>query len=274
MVFKSAKFPSSFSVVRSPHQQHPSRMSCFCHKLLTRQYHSITQSEVSRRPNFFCLRSLKLIYSKAEILRRTWSEAPQLFQADPPPPPIENPVVQARGKRPASGSAPRARKHPRTLSDSLIPDRPRDQPSQVFSTPPLSSTAIDLVETYSYQIAARILGRGDRLDIQQGSGSGGVFARIFLAIERSDQKIEIQQLFRRACCYAFAQLHKKGTSVDPIVQEIENELPLAQDTRQKVYHIFRIGTKWVAIVEQFASIVNRASQQLTGLLCLLGSPSV
>ncbi|KAI5455730.1 hypothetical protein BGZ63DRAFT_136907 [Mariannaea sp. PMI_226] len=199
-------------------------MPCFCHKLLTRQYHSITKSET-------------------EILKRTSAEAPHLFQAR---------------KRSASG---------------LAPGRQRTQVQPVRATLSLSPTAADLIRTYSSQNALKVFGEGgNRLDIQQG-GSSGVFVRIFLVIGRSDQKIEVQQIFRRACCYAFAQLHKKGTSVDPIVQEIENALPLARDTRQKVYNILRIGTKWVTILETFASILDCAPQQLTGLLCVLGSAS-
>ncbi|KND92894.1 hypothetical protein TOPH_02403 [Tolypocladium ophioglossoides CBS 100239] len=235
-------------------------MTCFCHKLLSKQYSDITKSE-------------------AEILTQTWKEAPHLFRVPPlSPPDVENPTVQRRTKRSTTGTASRVRKHPRTLpalsSNNLIPDRSRDQPSQACnSEPPLSSTIINLVNTYSYQNAVRVFGIGDGLDIQHGTGSSGVFVRVFLAIERGDQKIEIQQVFRRICCYAFAQLHRKGISVDPIVQEIENALPLVQDTRQKVYHILRIGTKWVAIVEKFGSIVNRTPPQLTGLLCLLGSGS-
>jgi hypothetical protein len=226
------------------------------------------------RPNSI-VTAIKLIYPEAGILNRTLLEAPHLFQANPPAPqPIENPGAQERVTRPAPGLAPQARKRQRTLPDSLIPGRPQGRPLQLTSTPPLSSTVTDLVKTYSYQYAERAIGRADALDIQQGSGSSGSFAKVFHAIERTDQKIEIHQLFRRACCYAFAQLHEKGTSVDPIVQEIKNELPQIQDARNKVYNILRIGAKWVAIVEQFGSIVNRTPQQVTGLLCLLRSASV
>ena len=98
--------------------------------------------------------------------------------------------------------------------------------------------------------------------------------RIFVAIEQSERKVRVQQLFRRVCCYGLALLHKKGTSIDPVVWEIQNALPHAQhNIRQKVYHILRIGTKWAAIIEQFASILSCVPQELTGLLCLLGSAS-
>lgn len=187
---------------------------------------------------------------------------------------MEYPVVRAKGKRAASDTAPLSRKHPRTLSDSssksLIPSQPREQPLQII--PSLSPNAADLVKTYSYKNAVTVFGESG-LDILQGTDCGGVFVKLFLIIERSDPKIELQQLFRRTCCYAFAKLHEKGASVDPMVQEIENTLPLAQRTKERVKGILRAGTKWITIVEQFASIVNRAPQQLTGLLCPLRSAS-
>jgi hypothetical protein len=226
-------------------------------------------------------------------LKRTLSEAPRLFQADPPTPPdntpqplpqarprsrrkrrLENSVVQTRGRRPAYNSVLPAQEQPRTHSDTLIPDQPRDQQSQLLFAPPLSSTTNSLIGTYSCQTAVRIFAQGDGLSTQQGTTTSPISVRIFIAIERSDQKIEIQQLYRRACYYAFAQLHTKGSSVDSIVQEIENELPIVQDARRKVYNILRIGTKWMAIVEEFASIINHTPQQVIGLLYLLGSPSV
>jgi hypothetical protein len=108
--------------------------------------------------------------------------------------------------------------------------------------------------------------------MQQISGSSSNFVRIFLAVERSDQNIEIQQLFRRICCYVAARLHAKHTSVDLIVREIENAVPAGGDIRQKVYNILRIGTKWLSIVEDFKSITGDP-QQLTGLLCLFNSAS-
>lgn len=240
-------------------------MSCLCHKLLTRQYSSITEREVSRRLNFI-VRESRTHLRKAEILKRTWSEAPHLFHATPPTPPdIVNPVVQARGKRSASGSAPRARKHPRRLSRSssnnVILERPRDQPSEGFlgQSP---SAATRLEKTYSNQDVVISLEADNQLNIRQGDG---VYLRVFRAIQRADQ-------FQRICSYVFAKLHKKGTSVDPIVEEIQDALP-AEDTREKVYHFIHIGNKWAGIVEQFASIVNTPSKQLTGLLCLLGSAS-
>ena len=199
-------------------------------------------------------------------MNQTWTEAPHLFQATPPTPPDIEPALQTRAKRPASGTSSPELKRPRTIggsfSNSLIPHRPQDKPSEAVPNPARSfATAANLETTYSYQNAARIL-KGDPLEIQQ---RGGVYAKIFLAIERSDQ-------FQRICYYAFAKLHKKGTSVDPIVKEIQDVLQLpTQDIKQKIYHFLHIGNRWATIVEQFASIVEGVPQQLTGLLCLLRS---
>ncbi|KAL2693528.1 hypothetical protein Neosp_000088 [[Neocosmospora] mangrovei] len=232
-------------------------MECFCHKLRTQRYHEVTETETA-------------------ILKRTLKEAAHLFQANPlTPPDTERPVARARRKRSGSSLTPRVpkqlRKLPSSYSTSVITLRARDQSRQVTTS--LSSSARDLVKTYSYQNAVKTF-RGGKLEVQQKDGDTGLFVRIFLAIEGTDQKIEVQQLFRRTCCYGFAQLHEKGTSIDQIVHEIEDALPHDRKTiRQKVYNIHRIGAKWVAIIQQFASILQRAPQQLTGLLCLLGSPS-
>jgi hypothetical protein len=137
----------------------------------------------------------------------------------------------------------------------------------------LSSAVADLVKTYDYQNAVQAVARPVEPHLQRGSGPGGILARVFVVIEQTDENIKVHQLFRRACCYVFAQLHQKGSSTDWIAEQIENDVPHIQDARTKVYNILRVGRKWGAIVEQFASIVNRTPQQLTGLLCLLESAS-
>ncbi|KAF5974095.1 hypothetical protein FBULB1_7927 [Fusarium bulbicola] len=180
---------------------------------------------------------------RTEILKRSSTEAPYLFWA--------------RRKK----ASPPKRK------------RARDQQVAVIS---LSSTVAALIQSYSSCNAEKLFGEEgyNRFNIQQGAGSNNVFVKIFLAINRSDEKIEIQQIYRRFCCYVFAKLHQKHKSIDPIVQEIENALPFVADTRIKVYHHLRIGAKWATVLETFSPIlVNHAPQQLTGILCLLGSPT-
>lgn len=138
----------------------------------------------------------------------------------------------------ASSAACRVRKQARTISDScsssLIQDEALDHSSQTAAlTLPLSSTtAIDLEKTYSYKNAISRQG-GGQLHLQQGSDPAGHFVKIFLALERIDQKIDIHQVLQRICCYVFAQLHKRGSSVDQIVQEVKDALPLTKDTSKR-----------------------------------------
>ena len=155
-------------------------------------------------------------------------------------------------------------------SRSVILDQPRQQLSQDPAL--LSKSVHDLVKTYSCQIAKTVFEAGTkRLDIQQGSG---VFVRLYLSIEQSVQNIEAHQLVRRTCCYSFALLHQKCTSIDPIIKEIQNALPHGQNSvRDQVYNVLRIGEKWKTIIGDFASILNRDPQHVRGLLCLLGSAS-
>lgn len=199
-------------------------------------------------------------------MKRTWEEAPHLFYTALPAPKRKKRLSDVESREP---------KHPRTLSDScsnsLVQNGPREHPSQDTLILPPSFT-INLEKTYNCKNAGTIF-QGDSGQLDQESGPGGRFVRIFLAIERVDQNIEIQQLIQRVCCYVLAQLHIKGTSVDQIVSEVQNALPLAQNAKNKVYRFLHIGSKWVEILELFASITGVARQQLTGLLCLLQSGS-
>ncbi len=206
---------------------------------------------------------------KADLLKQAWAEASHLFG--------DISLAPARSKQPSLSR--QASRPPATLRRALDNDSPAScSPSPLGAGDRVVAAAThpavrDLVGTYSYQSAARAIGGPGSLRHQTGGDVGGVFASIFLAIERIDRKAEIHQLFRRVYCYAFAQLHEKGTSVDPIVQEIQDALPLVQDARQKVYYILRLGAKWTAIVHEFASISRSPPQELTGLLCLLGAAS-
>ncbi|RDA90092.1 hypothetical protein CP533_2944 [Ophiocordyceps camponoti-saundersi (nom. inval.)] len=140
-------------------------MTCLCQKLLTKHYSDITKSEI-------IVRNTELICSQAEILKQTWTEAPQLFEVPSlSPPDIDSPTSQRRPKRQKNGTESQVRKHPRTFStlssNRPIPHRSRDQPLQACDSElPLSPTTVDLTL---------------------------IKTPVFLAIERGDQKIETQQ---------------------------------------------------------------------------------
>ncbi|KAI9146641.1 Calcium-dependent protein kinase 1 [Paramyrothecium foliicola] len=212
-------------------------MECFCHKLSTQKFHNITESETA-------------------VLKTwaAWAEAARL-ETHPTTPPDSHSVIRASAKRPSSFPTQRARKQPRALPDSSSATRVVNQPEPERSQniQPLPKPVGDLVNTYSSQGAVEVLGiGGDSLDIAQEGKSRSI--KIYLAIERSNQNIETQQFIRRVYCYSFALLHQKNTSIDAIVQEIEDALPHAQTAiREKVYHIARIGEKWKAIIKDFGS---------------------
>jgi hypothetical protein len=201
---------------------------------------------------------------KVGILKRSCIEAPFLFQEASASAPHR---TRAKRKRVESELSP---KQPRKLSTSLrrSPNSAQLQLSQ--SAASFSPSAAQLVSTYSYTEAAKAFGNEIGFEIQPADSN---FARLFLAIERTDKTAKIQQLFRRTCCYAFAKLHAKGTSVDPIILEIKNALPLIEVSRTKIHNILRTGTKWIEIIEQLATIATFRLHQVTGLLCLLDSSS-
>lgn len=129
-----------------------------------------------------------------------------------------------------------------------------------------------LVQTYSSRSNPEVTAR--EVTIRQAGDTKSVFVKLFLAYEGGGQRAESQQAVQRLCCYAFAQLRPKGSSYDDIVQDIEDALPSVQGARNKVYHIGRIGTKWIAIVKKFASIVKCNASDVTGLLRVLEKATV
>lgn len=109
---------------------------------------------------------------------------------------------------------------------------------------------------------------GNKIDIQKLVGNGIV--KIFLAVQQTNQKIELQKFIRRVCCYVFAGLHAKQKSVDQIVQKVKEAVQYDQEgIRHKVYNIIRIGEAWKEIINDFASALDRDPQDCRGILCVL-----
>ena len=136
------------------------------------------------------------------------------------------------------------------------------------------ATVAELEKTYRYQ----------NIDVILSDNGGGIQGRaepfdivvdIFLAIERSDQIIEIRQVWKRIYCYALAKLHPKGTSVDIIVQRVQHAVGNAPAIKSRVYHYLRLGNRWKAIIDSFESLCKAIAQpskiRLTGILCMLGT---
>lgn len=239
------------------------RMPCLCYRLLNRQFHHITQDEVSCRSGFTSGSEVRLIQLQIRRLEEVWAEAIQHFpQTQRPTPRNKRPAPKPLPPRPLRPSP----QLPTSSPSSLVPAFPTEQSSHSSPTLP-GSNVINLAKTYS---AGGIVRIDCRLDIYQ---SGSKAASLFLAIERSGRNIQTQKLFRRICCYTFAQLHEKHTSISSIAQEIQKECPDDKVTTTKIEQILRIGRKWVEIVQSFRSIAKRNAQELTGLLCLLESAS-
>jgi hypothetical protein len=212
-----------------------------------------------------CPRQLADIF-KVGILKRWCADAPFLFQASASAPHR----TRVKRKRVESEPSPRPTKQPRKLPISL-PRRPDSTQLQLSQgTGSLSPTAAQLIRTYSYNKAVKAFGNEIEFEIQSANSSS---AKLFLTIEQNDTKVKIQQLFRRTCCYAFAKLHAKGCSVDPIVKEIQNALPHIEVTKAKISNILRVGTKWIEIIKQLENVTTFRSHQATGLLCLLETAS-
>ncbi|KAK0368392.1 LipA and NB-ARC domain-containing protein, partial [Colletotrichum limetticola] len=105
-----------------------------------------------------------------------------------------------------------------------------------------------------------------------------IYVRIFLAIEQSDQALELRELSKRFHCYALARLHPKGTTIDPTVTRIKKATSDYDGVRQKVYNILWMGRKWATTVGLLDSIIAAANisvgvPSLLGILWVLGPPS-
>ncbi|KPM35473.1 hypothetical protein AK830_g11102 [Neonectria ditissima] len=221
-------------------------MECFCHKLLAQKFDDITESET--------------------LILRAWVSASSSTLQPPgqpfAPPELAIPAGQKRGAGNSSNEAQSRKQLRKTVDTSLkCPATQLSHDKQLQLTLPKTDVS-KLIDTYSYEYAVKLF-KGDKLDTQQISSEGRPYTRIFLAIERNNQKIEVQQLLRRVYCYTFALLHPKGTSIDPIVQEINNALPHTQQSvREKVYNILRIGERWKEIINDFLSILSPESQAI------------
>ncbi|KAJ0163185.1 hypothetical protein CTA2_3380 [Colletotrichum tanaceti] len=228
-------------------------MACICDKLRREEFSSITPTE-------------------AEFLQKAYSKAAHLFTASRP-----TRRIHKRASNPSRGSV------------QLVPDAAQGlvrrgtdgQPAQQAWSQ--TNEVNELESSYPCQSLEQALdARGGRQLSAPESAAGGqnhIYVRIFLAVERSDQAIELRQLSRRFHCYSLAQLHPKGTSVDPIVKRIKDVVTHDDGIKKKVYNILWVGRQWAAIVELLDSIAKaanisvNAAPSLLGVLCVLGKGS-
>ncbi|EGE08383.1 hypothetical protein TEQG_07493 [Trichophyton equinum CBS 127.97] len=240
-------------------------MACFCDKLREERFSDFTEAE-------------------SRILRKAYSRAPNLFKGGHP------------GAAPNAGSVRKARKPssaPKKRMKALY-DSSRSQAqhpgqndfqTQSFShtdcviqiTPETDSTSVVALEnTYPHRDLEDILQTGDHYSLKPVPPDFIKTVNIILAIEQSEQIIQIKQLSKRIYYYALAKLHPKGTSVDAIVEQVQSVLKHDKNIRSKVYNYLRIGSRWSAIIEWFAFIVyksvsQKSTAELTGIFCVLGT---
>lgn len=185
------------------------------------------------------------------------------------------------------------------LPARTIQDTPEQQPSEALWSIVRSAACVnrntavkqnitivaELEKSYRCQNIEGILNEnGGDLRIQGSDNPSDVIVDIVLAIERSDQIIEIKQLWKRIYCYALAKLHPKGTSVDNIVQRVQDTLGNVPNIKTKVYQYLRLGERWGTLIDLFESVcrdaifrdcISQPSQiQLTGIICVLGTGSL
>lgn len=79
------------------------------------------------------------------------------------------------------------------------------------------------------------------------------------------------QLSKRLCCYALAQLQPKGSSINKIVEQAQTALGDVSNIKPKIYHSLKIGYRWRDIVIWVSQKFNNT---LTGILVVLGTVSL
>lgn len=138
----------------------------------------------------------------------------------------------------------------------------------------------ELERSYPCRALQRVLPAADsEVCLLRHANQRDIYVRIFLAIEESDQAIELRQLLKRFYCYALAKLHPKGTSIDPIIERIKDAIPTDNGIEQKIYNVLWTGRKWATIIKLLDSVVAAANisigvPSLLGVLCILGPPSM
>ncbi|KAF4419031.1 hypothetical protein CGGC5_v011015 [Colletotrichum fructicola Nara gc5] len=196
----------------------------------------------------------------AQLLQKAFTTAPQLFTTRKP-------------RRVHKKKAPNSR------VVASCTDAQRLSPSSHLRALHEADEIGELERSYPYHALQRVSpAAGSEVCLLRRADQHDIYVRIFLAIEQSDQAIELRQLSKRFHCYALAKLHPKGKSIDPIVERIKDAIPKDDGIRQKVYNILWTGRKWATIVGLLDSVVAAANisfgvPSLLGVLCILGPPS-
>lgn len=174
-------------------------------------------------------------------------------------------MIQATGKRKRS-SQPRPVRYQEPAFHTNTPDS--GLPTPPFpdsSAKPQSAVVLSLVNTYVADKTADAI-----TPSLHTSHASSINARIFSAFEQNSKS---QTALRRLYCIAFAERHLSCTSIQPIVQEIQRELPSVRYVESKVTRMLHLGSKWSAIHQMFAAIVKTSPDHVTGFICLLSAPS-
>ncbi|KAL4960558.1 LipA and NB-ARC domain protein [Aspergillus stella-maris] len=90
---------------------------------------------------------------------------------------------------------------------------------------------------------------------------------VFLSITRTNL-VDTQKL-KRLVCYALADLHPKGTSINHITLQLQGALGCIESPAQDIYQALRIGRRWKDIVSW---VSEKSGCPLTGILHVLKGP--
>lgn len=154
-------------------------------------------------------------------MRQAWLEAPHLFHDI-----ARDTEIQATGKRKRSPQPRPVHLQEPTVQNSLPDSGLPAPPSPESVAKPQSAVVLDLVKTYVTENTA------DAIRHSLGAfHAGSISARLYSAFEQNAKSLNALQ---RLYCIPFAEQHSSCTSIQPIVQEIQLELPSAQNVRRKV----------------------------------------
>jgi hypothetical protein len=217
---------------------------------------------------YLLLENAKTYPQQTDILIDVLEKAPYLFTTRRP----TLPGLEVRFEATLNSAAKPIQKHRRSSSNSIsrihkrrlqtssythfsqvrqptfaIQDLSQQQPSDAVPRTIVEqdiTTVAELEKIYRCQNIESILNdNNDHLHIQGSAEPFDVVVDIILAIERSDQIIEIKQLWKRIYCYVLAKLHLKRTSIDDIVQRAQYTMGNVKTIKTKVYHYFRLGNR-------------------------------
>lgn len=272
--------------------------NCLCSKLREKVYDRILPEEVStlthtslirkqpRPPPSFLDTELdyQAVLCQANILRTTYHEAPDLFEAahrgQVATSRLQTSVVQKR-KHPNPDNPSATRKRCRTFGNGLSLDVEFNRPISIdpapIALPSISKQVELLLSKVCLEGAEDILKIGGHLPQLDAFGTDPAFVRItrICAITEQLERRETTTICQQRILYcALAAEISASASHDRIVTAVENALPHLTEAKVKIRKWVHVGKRWATIFEEFGNCAGYAPTQVSGLLCILRSLSI